>query len=161
MIKKTPVTPDKALMRLEALCARSEHSCGELRQKLRLWGVSACDEEKIIASLQQRKFVDDERFARAYVRDKLRFSHWGRVKIRVGLIAKRVSSPIIAIAISEEISVEEYESTLVSVLRTKMRAIEDADSYDGRTRLFRFGVSRGFEPGEVSRVLRSKELWES
>lgn len=158
MNRKSPVTVEKAFERLEILCARSEHSAGELRQKLYMWGISSTDAEKILESLRCRKYVDDERFARAYVRDKLRFSRWGRMKIRMGLIAKRVDNAIIAIAIDEEISDEEYESILIAVLKMKARSIEDADSYDGRTRLFRFGVSRGFEPGLVSNVIRSRML---
>ncbi len=158
MNKKTLVTAEKALERLEILCARSEHSEGELRQKLYRWGLSSADAERIIDSLRSRKYVDDERFARAYVRDKLRFSRWGRAKIRMGLIAKRVDSATITIAIDEEISEEEYESILIAVLKMKARSIDDADSYEGRTRLFRFGVSRGFEPGLVSNAIRSQKL---
>lgn len=158
MNNKRPITAEKAMERLEILCARSEHCEGELRRKLLLWGLSGADAEHIIESLRERRYVDDERFARAYVREKLRFSRWGRVKIRMGLMAKRVSSATIATAVAEEITEDEYEEILVSMLKMKMRSIEDVDSYEGRTRLFRFGVSRGFEPGLVSDVIRRKLL---
>ena len=156
MNNKRPITAEKAMERLEALCVRSEHCEDELRRKLYRWGLSGADAEHIIESLRDRRYVDDERFARAYVRDKLRFSRWGRVKIRMGLMAKRVCGATIAAALAEEIAEEEYEEILISVLKMKMRSIEDAAGYEGRTRLFRFGVSRGFEPGMVSDVIRRK-----
>lgn len=158
--KKKSLTPVQAMARLESLCARSEHSVGELQMKLRTWGVSYPDACEILDSLQKRRYVDDERFARAYTRDKLRFSRWGRAKIRIGLMSKRVDSVYIKQAL-DEIDNEEYLDVMLAVLRIKMRTIEDIDSYEGRTRLFRYGVSRGFEVEEVSKAIRSKELWDS
>ena len=97
MIKQ--LSPEKALMRLEELCARAEHSSGELRRKLYGWRISGTDADDIIESLRRRRFVDDERFARAFVRDKYRFNHWGRLRIRIELRAKGVDGDVIGLAI--------------------------------------------------------------
>ncbi len=157
--KKKQITPAKAMERLETLCARSEHSVGELQMKLRTWGINPDDARDILESLQKRRYVDDVRFARAYTRDKLRFSRWGRAKIRIGLMSKRVKGELIGLAL-EEIDENEYREVLMAVLRAKMRTIEDVESYEGKTRLFRYGVSRGFEMAEVSNAIRSKALWD-
>lgn len=159
MRQKKTVTAAMALDRLETLCARSEQCSGDLARKLYAWGISSDDSAKILARLKADKFVDDQRFARAYVRDKLRFSRWGRVKIRLGLAAKRVNREMAAIAIDEEIDKTEYHEILIAVLKSRLRTIPDPQSYDGKTRLFRYGLSRGFESAEVSSAIRSGELW--
>ena len=75
------ISAKDALVRLETLCARSEQSTGEAREKLRRWGILSADAEKIIDSLVDRRFIDNARFARAFARDKIRFSKWGRIKV--------------------------------------------------------------------------------
>lgn len=139
------MTPANALARLEALCARAEHCTGEMRDKLRAWKIDASEADKIIGSLVQRRFVDDERFARAYVRDKQLFSKWGRRKIAQGLAVKRVDRGIIKQAL-DDLDREEYLHILDSVLAARLR--QDPAmlaSYEGRAKLLRFAMQRGFE----------------
>lgn len=150
--KKT-VTPQNALIRLEELCSRSEQCTGEARKKLFNWGISANDSDKIIKSLIERRFIDDRRFCSAFVRDKLMFSHWGKRKITLSLMQKHVDRDIISEGL-EQIDEKVYSDILKKIVLAKARTIKDADTYDGRTRLFRFAVSRGFEPSLVSQVIR-------
>lgn len=150
---KKPISPATALSRLEALCSRSEQCTGEARKKLATWGINHNDAERIIASLVQRRFIDDHRFCRAFVRDKMMFANWGRRKITISLIQKRVDRDIIAEAL-DEIDESEYLSILKKIVLAKAKTIIDAETYDGRTRIFRFAVSRGFEPALVSNVIR-------
>lgn len=157
-MEKRKMKPEQAIMRLETLCARSEQSSWELRQKLIKWGINESQSNKIMEELSDRRFVDDSRFAKAYCRDKFRFSRWGKVKITNGLIQKRISKGYIKDALME-IDENDYEQTLLELLRLKARTIEDACSYDGKTRLFRFGISRGFEPSMVVRLINSSRIW--
>ncbi len=157
-MEKRRIKPEKAIMRLESLCARSEQSTWELRQKLIKWGIDEVSSNKIMEELIDRKFVDDRRFAHAFCRDKFRFSRWGKVKITNGLILKRISKEYINDALSE-IEEQEYEQALLSLLKSKANTIEDVHSYEGKTRLFRFGVSRGFEPAMVIKLINGGELW--
>ncbi len=156
-MKKT-ITPEMALERLEALCARSEQCTSDLLTRLYRWGVTGPSATRIIELLEDRRFVDDERFARAYVRDKYRFSRWGRRKIQAGLIAKRIARGMIDDALNE-IDGDEYREIMVSVLQAKARSMEHPDAYDNRLKLLRFGVARGFEPGEVAKIINSGQLW--
>ncbi len=148
-----PMEPERARLRLEELCARSEHCEYELRQKLYRWKVSASDSETIMKSLIYRRFVDDRRFTRAFVRDKVQFGRWGRRKIALALAAKRVDRSIVDDAL-DEIDDQEYEQNLRDILTSKARTIEEPRTYDGRTRLFRFAASRGYEPDLVARIIR-------
>lgn len=151
--KNRQITPENALNRLEALCARSEHCTYEMRTKLRTWGIASDQAERIIESLIKGRFVDDARFARSFVNDKFRFAGHGRMKIRLALAAKRIDREIINEAISE-IDPDEYTSRLREILSAKAKRIDDLDTYEGRTRLFRFGVSRGFESDAVATAIR-------
>lgn len=157
MIKQ--ISPEKALMRLEELCARAEHSSGELRRKLYGWRISGTDADDIIESLRRRRFVDDERFARAFVRDKYRFNHWGRLRIRIELRAKGVDGDIIGLAM-EEIDEDIYMAALKELIVSKSKTLRDEDSYKRRMRLFRVAASRGYEPSLIAKILKSDDFAE-
>lgn len=156
--RKQKVTPQEALMRLEALCAKSEQCTLDLRQKLYKWEISSGDCEKIIKKLIEERFVDDARFAVAYCRDKYRFNRWGRMKIMYGLRAKQISSNDIKEALNA-IDEKEYEQILVSVIKSKAQTIKDVDTYEGRTRLFRSVASRGYESALIAKIIRDRSLW--
>lgn len=152
MMQRKPISPEKALIRAEELCVRAERSSGEIRAKLRQWGIAAADAEKIIASLTERRFVDDRRFCEAFVRDKINFARWGRRKIAMALYEKGVERGISA-AILASIDMERYEENLQHILQAKRRTIVGPDTFEGRTKLFRFAVSRGFEPELIKKFI--------
>ncbi len=146
---------EEALMRSEELCARAEHCSGEIREKLYRWGVAAGEHDRIIDSLIDRRFVDDERFARAYARDKMEFGGWGRRKIAAALYQKRVDRQIISEAL-EELDQDKYIAKLKAIIDVKRRSMSEPDTYESRTRLFRHAASRGFEPELIAGVLRGQ-----
>lgn len=158
-LRKTPrqLSPAEALARLEDLCSRSEQSSGEIRARLARWNISARATEEIMKELIGRRFVDDRRFATAFARDKLRFSGWGRRKIMLHLYKKRVDREIISEAL-EALDQQEYELTARRILLQKAATLDDADSYEGRTKLYRFAASRGFETDLIAAILRRKRL---
>ena len=145
-LRKSPLAPEMALSRLESLCARSEQCSFDLRRKLSTWGIGADTADKIVMHLERDGFVDDARYAVAYVRDKYRFARWGRNKIRMGLAAKRISSTDVREAL-DAIDDEEYRGIMMALLRAKARVlgISPGCEYADKVRLMRFGVSRGFE----------------
>lgn len=151
---KKPVTPEQALVRLETMCARAEHCTYELREKMRGWGINPAEAEKIIGQLVKTKFVNDARFAQAYARDKITFAGWGRRKVAQALMLKRIDRQTVN-EVLENIDTEVYAKNLMSALRQKLRQLGDAaDTYEGRTKAFRFAVSRGYEPDLVAANLR-------
>ena len=91
MIPRKPVSPEAMLLKMMDLCARSEQSSGEIRQKLYRKGITGHEARKIIDRLIDDSFIDDSRFARAFANDKARFALWGRRKIRAGLAAKGIT----------------------------------------------------------------------
>lgn len=149
--KPKEVKPQQALVRLEELCARSEHSTGELRTKLRQWRIAPADAEEIIESLTARRFVDDSRFAQAFVRDKYRFARWGRIKIRLQLRAKGVDTDTIAEAL-ELIDSKEYSRIMARQLLARMRRSVNVHDKAERQKIFRTMIAKGYEPSLIARA---------
>lgn len=143
MIKQ--ISPEKALVKLEEMCARAERCTWELRRKLAAWKISADDATRIIESLVERRFVDDSRFAAAFVRDKYRFERWGRRKIAMELRIKHIPSDVIAEAL-EQIDEDTYLSNLHAIAKARYKLKEGEDPRLMHQRLFRALVSRGYEP---------------
>ena len=158
-MKKSPLDAEKALVRLEELCARSEQCSWDLKEKLRRWKVEP-PYEPIIESLSERGFVNDERFARAYVRDKYRFDHWGRLKIVKGLIAKRIDRNTIDIAMREIIA-RDYALNCFNLLKAKRKSLSpELSSYEMKQKMLRFAAARGYEPNLVIRLLDNEKIWD-
>ncbi len=135
------------------LCSKTEKCTSEIQEKLRLWGLSAEDSEPIIKKLIAEKYIDDERFARAYVKDKFRFNHWGKQKIAHLLRAKNISSEILELAF-EEIEEEGYSDELKKLLTDKLKSTKGKDKYDLRSKLMRFALGRGFESGKIYELFK-------
>lgn len=159
MIRRTPLTPANALVRIEELCARSEQCSHEVLTKLATWGISPAIAEKILRRLKANRFVDDDRYARAFARDKVVYNRWGRIKVRQALIAKRIGRDTIDDALAE-VTDEEYRGALAEVLRAKARGFGRPLSFDDKQRLLRHAASRGFEPSLIIDFIKNPDLWD-
>lgn len=155
---KEPMKPEVAVERLESMCARAEHCRSELREKLFRWRVPGDAAEKILDSLEKNRFLDERRFAIAFCRSKAIYSRWGRRKIVYALKAKRISGEIITEAV-EALEEDEYRSVMIELLRTKGASIKEGNTFEGRTKIYRFGVQRGYEPELVAAALRAGVVW--
>lgn len=147
------LTPPEALHRAAALCSSAEHCTADIREKLARWGVTEADSRTIIDRLVQERFIDEQRYAVAFVKDKFRFSGWGRIKMRYALQQKRIDGSDIdhALAILDE---EQYNDRLLELLQAKSRSIRDDDPEARRAKLFRFATSRGFESALIFNALK-------
>ena len=81
MIKDSIISPEKALQRAQALCARQERCSHDIRLKLRQWKLSNADIEKIVKQLIADSFINDERYAKMFVRDKSKFNKWLQIYV--------------------------------------------------------------------------------
>lgn len=143
-----PLSEENALYRAAALCSRCEQAESDIRTKLKGWGISGDEAEKIITRLISEKYIDENRYAHAYCRDKFRFSSWGRVKIAFALRQKHISSEAIEAALAE-IDENAYQDALQTTLRAKFRSLRGKEPAQVRASLYRFAASRGFEPNLV------------
>lgn len=143
---------EQGLQRAAALCCQSEHCVADITEKLLRWGVSREDSDRIIDRLIDEKYIDESRYALAYVRDKVRFSHWGRVKIKSMLRMLRVSEQDISNAF-DSFDEDEYFGVLEDVIESKRRTLPEAESYASRVKLIRFALQRGFEMHEITKFI--------
>lgn len=143
---------EQGLQRAATLCSQSEHCVADITEKLLRWGISREDSNRIVDRLIDEKYIDESRYAIAYVRDKVRFSHWGRVKIKSMLRMLRISEPDISNAF-DLFDEDEYLAVLEGVIETKRRSLPEADSYASRVKLIRFALQRGFEMHEITKFI--------
>ena len=138
------MTYQMALQRLSALCASAEHCEYEMTEKMRKWEVEESDRERIMEYLRKAKFVDDERYARAFVKDKIKYNKWGRRKVEQGLWAKHIAEDIRQ-RVLDEVDESQYKSVLTDLLKSKRRSIKAANDYGMNRKLIKFALSRGFD----------------
>ncbi len=137
------VTEQGAYLQLAQLCARSEHCQLELTEKMRQWGMSDEAQARVMARLVSERYVDDERYARAFVRDKIRYNKWGRRKVEQGLWAKHIDDDIRERVLGE-VGDGEYLSVLRPLLQQKRRSVKADSDYELNQKLVKFALSRGF-----------------
>jgi regulatory protein len=148
------MTYNQAISKAMAICSKAEKCISDIETKLQTWEVTSDDSKKIIKTLIEEKFIDQERYARFFVRDKFRFNHWGRVKIAYMLKGKRVSAELIQQAL-EEIGDDTYIETLSGLLKEKAHKTKSVNEYDLKGKLYRFAQSRGFEYEVIGTALKN------
>ena len=137
-------TPEQALAALMRLCARAEKSTGDARRLMRGWGIPEADAEKVLARLLRERFIDDTRYAEAFVREKLRLSGWGEYKLRSALQRKGIDRATIDAALGQ-IDRSGLAERLADKLARKARTTRAATPYELKTKLIRYGLSLGYD----------------
>ena len=133
------------------LCSRREYCSKDIFDKIISWGCAPAEARDIVDFLVEHNFVDDRRFTEAYVKDKLRFNKWGRVKIAYMLRAQNIDKNIVMDVLSE-IDETEYNEILTGELQKKYRGMS-GNQFEIKGKLFRFAISRGFESEIVNETI--------
>ena len=113
-------TEQEAYLQLAAVCAQAEHCEQEMRDKMKRWEIDATTQDSIIARLVKERYIDNERYARAFVKDKIRYNKWGRRKVQQALWMKRISNDIQQ-RVLDEIDEKEYLDVLIPLLKQKRK----------------------------------------
>lgn len=140
---KKEMTEQEAFLQLAALCAQAEHCEQEMRDKLKRWGFDESVQNRIIERLVRERYIDNERYARAYVKDKIRYNKWGRRKVQQALWLKRIDKDIQQ-RVLDEIDDNEYLSVLRPLLKQKRKTVRAESDYELNQKLVRFALGRGF-----------------
>lgn len=152
----TKLTPDTAFSRAAARCARREYCRADWRRKFIEGGLTVAEAEETLRRLEAEGYIDEGRYARAFVHDKAAYDRWGRVKIVNALRLKGIEASDIDEALSG-LPAEAYRQTLVDLLHQKARSLSATDPYERRQKLVRFAASRGFEADLVFSVIDTIE----
>ena len=140
---KKEMTEQEAYLQLAALCAQAEHCRQEMLDKMKRWGLDEGVKDRIISRLVKERFVDDERYARAFVKNKVRYNKWGRRKIQQALWMKRIEEHIQQ-QVLDEIEEREYLDVLRPLLKQKRKSVKAQNDYELNQKLIRFALGRGF-----------------
>ena len=132
-----------AYLTLAALCAQAEHCQYEMLEKMRRWELPEDAQARVMAKLIKERYVDDERYARAFVKDKICYNKWGRRKVQQALWLKHIDSDIQQ-RVLDEIDEKEYLDVLRPLLKQKRKSTKAANDYELNQKLMRFALGRGF-----------------
>ena len=136
-------TENDAYLTLAALCAQAEHCQYEMLEKMHRWEIPEDAQARVMAKLVKERYVDDERYAQAFVKDKIRYNKWGRRKVEQALWLKRIDEDIRK-RVLDDVDDDEYLSVLRPLLKQKRKTIKANSDYELNQKLMRFAVGRGF-----------------
>ena len=137
----------------EAYCSSVERCVSEVEAKLEQWGADNGIKERVIEHLIKGKYIDQQRYCAAFVRDKYRFNQWGRLKIVQALRLKKIPANVISLGL-EAIDESEYLSILSGLIEQKKRSVKANTDYERNGKLIRFAIGRGFEMEEILRCVK-------
>lgn len=149
-------TEQEAFLTLAALCAQGEHCQWELTEKMQRWELDEQTRTRIMEQLVKGRYVDDERYARAFVNDKIRYNKWGRRKVEQALWQKHIDEDIRQ-RVLDEVDDEEYLSVLRPLLRQKRKGTKASSDYEMNQKLIRFALGRGFTYDIISQCVEDVE----
>lgn len=155
MVKKEWSEQD-LLVKAQNYCSQAEHCVAEVREKLYQWGATAMVQDTIIQQLCQSEFIDERRYAAAFVHDKVAFQGWGREKIRMMLQMKHLPSTIIEAALGE-IDEEVYNQQIARLIEQKLQELPNSSIHHSsihHSKLARFLAQRGFTTDEIWRNIQ-------
>ena len=150
------MTTDEILYKLAAKCSVSEQCLSDIEAKLSRYDLTEEERTHILRHLMEEKYVDDRRYAEAYVKDKYRFNKWGRIKIAQGLRMKGIDTETIKSAMGA-IDEEEYMDILRDLIKAKRRSTRGSSEYEINGKLLRFATGRGFEFAAIRECLNVTE----
>lgn len=133
-------------------CAYRDRSQKEVEDKLIEMRMIPEAREQIVIKLMTEGFLNEERFARSFVRGKFRIKKWGRLRIKMELKKKEISSPIITLALTE-IDQKKYLQTLIDLAEKKFVLLKEPNPFKKKKKLYDFLSSKGFESNLILEVI--------
>ena len=137
------MTASIATEKLKKYCAYQERSHKEVVDKLYKLGLYKNEVDQVLIALIQDDFLNEERFAQAFVSGKFRIKRWGRVKIKSHLKQKHISDYCIKKGM-QEIDETEYFETLHYWLERKEREVEEENEFKKKGKIAAFLIQKGF-----------------
>ena len=152
-VPSKPLTPDQVLDKMAKYCAYQERCVKDVRDKLKTFDIPEEEKSKILDYLLDNRFVNDERFAKSFVRGKVNQSGWGMNKIRFHLMQKGIDKELIDEALGQT-DEEVYRQRLIDILKTKSKTIKADSDFEKKRKLAAYAMQKGFEGNLVWEVLK-------
>ena len=146
------ISEDKALYKIAAYCSKAERAEFDVKRKLQNWEVENDAINRIVSRLKKENFLNEERFCKAFIKDKIQFNRWGKVKIIFELKKKYISETVIQNCF-DDLENDVFDEPLMRVLSTKIKSVKAKDEYEKRMKLIRFALGRGYSFEQIQRCL--------
>lgn len=144
---------ERALSKCMSICSTSEKCINDMELKMQKWEVSFADQQKVVEYLIAEKYIDHSRFVRAFVNDKIKYNHWGKVKVRFHLKQKRIESKSIGTGLME-FPDDTYQEILKEEVIKKLKTTKASSDYERNNKVAKSLMGKGFEPGLVFSILK-------
>lgn len=155
---KRPPQPERAYIAAARRCAAAEYCCSDWRTRFSRQGFDATQTETMVARLVSEGYINEERYARAFVHDKAAYNGWTARKISMALARKGISTHLIQAAIDEGIDNQQQMALLHTCLRRALDKGRDGEDPRKTTaRAIRAAAAKGFAPAEIYRMLRTMD----
>lgn len=141
-----------ALEKLKKYCAYQERAQSEVRKKAFSYGLSSEEAESVITDLIKDNFLNEQRYAEAYVRGKYKFKRWGRKKLELELKSRQVSSYCIKKGMAQ-IEPAIYFSNLVYLAEKRLPLTKGKNQAEIKQKMFRHLLGKGYESNLIEEVL--------
>ncbi len=151
-MEKRELIVKEAYSKMAQLCSRSEQCTADIRKKMTVYELVDEIVEEVIIKLKKDKFLDDERFVKAFVSDKFRLNKWGKIKMQHYLKMKGLPDELIQEGLNS-IDDEKYVAALIKTMKDKAKTIKKKNKFEKMGQVIRFTQSRGFEPELIHRHL--------
>ncbi len=130
--------------KISFLCSRKEMCYFDVLKYLKKYKNLTKEEKVEIADkLKEENFINEQRFANAYVNDSYKYNKWGKLKIINELRSKNIPQDIIDNAI-DTIDTETYQTIKNSLAENKRNLISDDDPQK-ELKVKKYLYSKGFE----------------
>jgi len=134
-------------------CSVAERCASDIEEKLKKLDINEEETAEIISRLYSENFLNDDRFLKAFIRDKFTYNKWGKSKIKYNLRQKGFDESTINNYLEDCLEDDDYILSLVNDLRKKSRMIKDEDPYKRKCKLMAFAQSRGFDMDSILKAL--------
>lgn len=138
------LTIEQAIKKLEYYCAYQERCHQDVENKLRSMKLSAGYKETVMLHLLENDFLNEERFAKAFVRGKFRIKKWGKGRIEKELKTRNISEYNIRSGL-KEISESDYLKSFNELAKKRILQINETNVYKRRKKLADYLLYRGWE----------------
>lgn len=150
---------DRALEKAMRYCSFQERCQLDLTNRFRAWNVEEKNWDKILDYLIDENFLNETRYVEAFIRGKFKMKRWGKNKIKMGLIAKRVFNEEQFERVFEvEVVEDQYLTTLTELIEKKSVLINEEDDFKKRDKLYRYMLSKGYESELIGKALDFKDM---
>lgn len=137
-------TVEEAKKTLENYCVYQERCHSEVREKLKKMRMIPQAIDLVIVHLIEHDFLNESRFAKAFVSGKFRIKKWGKNRIKLELKKRDISSYNINKALNE-ISDLEYLETFHNLAEKKINSTRETNVLKKKKKVADYLLYRGWE----------------